>query len=426
MKGVVLFADDHVHQSEYAEYELYQLFRNEYVVLSVDNLDHLEHALMSVSSFDVIILDWEFIENDPDFADLPPRNPLPILEKLKLFSKIFIYSNSIIPDDDKGKLKDLFPNRVEFKQKNIKPGQTSELIEEFKKIKQELDDFSGRNRNLNFSVAWSRAINQALQEIFGELSEANHSWLRDLYESSLEENGNAILEVIELLNNLLAEQLVQHRALSEAIKAQAALPKSDPDPDRASARLFQRIYYTKIHNVETPISTGDIFDISEGEYAVLITPECEVYTRNPLTKSLSLKERLDVLIFSKSDLFTEFNKPNVNDSGQKGKFNQNSQSKHILPSFPYLDETKLLPGIINFTTALRTVPNRWLIRKKRRFKLNTPYIQQLRQRFSSSHSRVGVPAVNDSVRVFNIGEIKTLKTEQEALNVNGTGTNQGS
>ena len=39
MKGVVLFADDHVHQSEYAEYELYQLFRNEYVVLSVDNLD---------------------------------------------------------------------------------------------------------------------------------------------------------------------------------------------------------------------------------------------------------------------------------------------------------------------------------------------------------------------------------------------------
>ncbi|MCY7351687.1 MAG: hypothetical protein LH606_13635 [Cytophagaceae bacterium] len=83
-----------------------------------------------------------------------------------------------------------------------------------------------------------------------------------LCETSKEDNGNPILEVVELLNNLLAEQLVQHSGLSASIEQQATLEIEVDTSELSAAKLFQRIYYTKIYHSEIPIMTGDIFDIS--------------------------------------------------------------------------------------------------------------------------------------------------------------------
>ncbi|MCY7351686.1 MAG: hypothetical protein LH606_13630 [Cytophagaceae bacterium] len=119
---------------------------------------------------------------------------------------------------------------------------------------------------------------------------------------------------------------------------------------------------------------------------------------------------MDALVFEKGDVLKEFNNPKPNDDNQKKKFNQDAQAKHILPSFPYQNEERLLPGVMFFSKALRTVPSRWLLKKQRRYKLNSPYIQQLRQRFLTSHGRVGVPAINNLVKVFNLGQIKDYKS----------------
>lgn len=407
MNGVVLFADDEVHKGG-AESMLYEHFRKEFVVLTVDNLSHLAHALQSVSSFDVVILDWEFIENDPDFIDAPSRNPLSILESLKLFSKIFIYSGALIPDGDKSKLEGLFPGRIVFKKKNIRKDQPKELQSEYEEIKRALEEFAGSNQNVEFTLEWSRAINQSLQGIFSELSNAHSSWLKFLYETSLEDNLDAILEVVQLMNNLLAEELVQNLALRETIARQAKSATTPSNPDQKAAKLFRRIYYTAIISEEIPIMTGDIFDISEEEYAILITPECDVYFRHEEKKYL--KEFLEVLIFHKNDIINEFKKPNPDSEDQKKKFNQSAQAKHILPSFPYDNDSRLLPGVISFSTALRSIPSTELKAIKRRYKLNPPYIQQLRQRFSTAHSRVGVPAINDLVKRFNLIEVKDFLT----------------
>ncbi|RZK38343.1 MAG: hypothetical protein EOO61_08050 [Hymenobacter sp.] len=415
MKGVVLFADDEIHDSNGPEHKLYQLFREEYVVLTVDNLEHLDHALKSISNFDVIILDWEFIEKSGEFLEADEmgfggvklkRHPLPVLEPLKLFSKIYIYSNAEIPAKDKETFLRLFPDRVEFKRKNIRTDEPKGIEAEYELIKSELATFSAKNLNLDFSLVWSRAINQSLQSIFSELSAAHSSWLKVLYDTSKNDNLNAILEVIELMNNLLAEELVQDTKLREEIIKQADSTTLPSNPDKGAAKLFQRIYYTAVPNQDVPVMTGDIFDLPGDTYGILITPECDVYVRDKITKIPSLKSMLELLVFDKSNLLTEFSPPKPEDKGQVQKFNQDAQAKHILPSFPYLGESKLIPAVITFNAAFRSVLSSEITTDKRRYKLNAPYIQQLRQRFSSAHSRVGVPAITELVRKFNLSQAK--------------------
>lgn len=416
MKGVVLFADDQIHDSNGPEHKLYELFRKEYVVLTVDNLEHLDRALKSISNFDVIILDWEFIEKRPEFADEEfgelklKRHPLPILEPLKLFSKIYVYSNTDIPEPAKTTFLRLFPGRVEFKQKNIRTDEPLGIAAEYELIKTDLLAFSAKNQNFDFSLVWSRAINQSLQSIFSELSAAHSSWLKVLYDTSKKDNLNAIMEVIELMNNLIAEELVQDTTLREEIVRQASLATLPIDPDKGAARLFQRIYYTAVPNHDVPIMTGDIFDLSEETYGILITPECDVYVRDKTTQISSLKNMLEILVFNKENLFIEFSPPKPDDKGQLQKFNQDAQAKHILPSFPYVGESRLIPAVISFSSALHSILSTDITTEKRRYKLNSPYIQQLRQRFSTAHSRVGVPAITELVRKFNLSQAKEYQT----------------
>lgn len=429
MKGVVLFADDDIHDKDSAEHRLYQLFREEHVVLTVDNLEHLDLALKSISNFDVIILDWEFVEKSPEFADIEgfnarksKKNPLPILEPLKLFSKIYVYSNTIIPDDAQKTFLKLFPGRVEFKQKHIRIDQPQGIADEYELIKSELLAFSAKNLNLDFTLVWSRAINQSLQSIFGELSEAHSSWLKVLYDTSKNDNLNAIMEVIELMNNLIAEELVQDTKLREEIDRQASVVTLPADPDKGAAKLFQRIYYTAVPNKEVPIMTGDIFDLSEDTYGILITPECDVYIRDKVTKVSSLKNMLELLVFNKGNVLAEFSPPKPDDKSQVQKFNQDAQAKHILPSFPYLGDSKLIPAVISFNSAFRSVLSTEITTAKRRYKLNSPYIQQLRQRFSTAHSRVGVPAITELVRKFNLSQAQEYQASLAKQEASATGT----
>ncbi|MCY7351688.1 MAG: hypothetical protein LH606_13640 [Cytophagaceae bacterium] len=86
------------------------------------------------------------MDKDPELKDAPAKNPMAILEKLKLFSKIFVYSHSIIADADQERLRNLFPNRVEFKQKGFRPDQSEKLQEEFDSIKTALIDFLNKTK----------------------------------------------------------------------------------------------------------------------------------------------------------------------------------------------------------------------------------------------------------------------------------------
>ena len=88
-------------------------------------------------------------------------------------------------------------------------------------------------------------------------------------------------------------------------------------------------------------------------------------------------------------------------------FNNGVISRHVLISFPFEDELYDQIGLIDFNTALRTKPKIGdnetpIMAVRTKFKLNAPYIHQLRQRFVSYFGKYGVPAIPDSLREYNL------------------------
>lgn len=98
----------------------------------------------------------------------------------------------------------------------------------------------------------------------------------------------------------------------------------------------------------------------------------------------------------------EYEKKSNNSKGKLKKvFNNDSMSHHILPSFPY-DDSCDKAACIEFETAftIRSVDD--YKDKRTDYKLNAPYIHQLRQRYVAYFGRYGVPAIPDSLRVYNL------------------------
>ena len=138
--------------------------------------------------------------------------------------------------------------------------------------------------------------------------------------------------------------------------------------------------------------TGDIFCFGENEFAILITPECDVNKKKELT--------LEFLCFTKSES-NEYIKSRIKKDGES-LFNNKFQSNHILPSFPFEKNVYNLSAYIDFELAYSVKDKANFENKRSEFKLNSPYIYQLRQRYLAYIGRVGVPAIPQSLRAYNL------------------------
>ena len=83
-------------------------------------------------------------------------------------------------------------------------------------------------------------------------------------------------------------------------------------------------------------------------------------------------------------------------------FNNDDLSHQILPVFPFTPKRYNETACINFKSALRVLKNREFVNKRIGYKLNSPYIHQLRQRFISFYGKYGVPAIPNSLRDYNL------------------------
>jgi len=330
--------------------------------------------------------------------------------RIDFFAKIFIYSNNLSSIDDKVKenLAKKFQGRIEFCQKDFS---NEDLNAEFDRVNAELEKFQKSTIGIDLTATWARCLTKSLHLVFSELANATPQWLKELYHTTKQDYGRPEVEIIGLLNNLLAENLVQDQELIVALE-RASEGEYVNDPV-TSAKLYKRLTYTKVSH-DAPYMTGDIFVCSPEEYAILITPECDVYDKD----KDSVNDYFDLLILSKADILSEFRAPNPSDSNHVRKFNQSVPTKHYLLSFPYENESENenenenLPAVIDFSKALRTCKSSLLLSKKRAYKLNTPYIHQLRQRFAANHSKFGVSANNKSFVELNLMSLKEEKDKK--------------
>lgn len=400
MDGIIIFADDDVLKVNTYENALFQKFlgyknnlykcNNHYSIIPITSTLDLENVIDSMSICRVLILDWNFkrlTDNDIKYLSINDENPLNILKEKNVYSIIYIYSQEDISNDIQKELKNKFgENRIFFSKKD-----KNKLEEEFTKICNSIKKFEEEHQYMQIPFVWSQAINRSVQNIFFELEQADINWIKEIKKKA----SNDVLEIIGIFHNILDESLIQNELLINELN-KIITDESELDGEKA-AKLYQRIFYSKL-NDNAPIMTGDIFKFTENEYGILITPECDIVQDD-------YRGKYDFLIIDKckSEAFQE----GTND---KKIFNNGSLSKHILPSFPFyenniiLNKLALIDFKISHMISRRSKTD--LLKLERKYKLNSPYIQQLRQRYIAFFGRYGVPDIPNSLRIYNLENIK--------------------
>lgn len=424
MEGVILFADDHIFEAGRIENALFHKFNNEgnFSILPINNLNNLEKTVTSISTYKALILDWNFERNiegdEEDGLVIPDETPLEFLKSNKVYSLVYVYSQANISQEIKDELQTLYPGKIFFETKNA----GNEANIEYDKIIAGINQFDTDNKHLNVPFIWSQAINKSSQEIFLELEHADSNWLKEIYTTAQNDGTEPNTEVISVFHHLLNESIIQNKPLLNAIDADAAEEVIEVgDKEESLANLYNRIYYTKLID-DAPLMTGDIFKFGEQEYAILFTPECDINTKK--------EKALEFLVFQKNN-YTEFlknkreyEKGNYEDIKSKGykndaqgnptkelkgklrelikDFNNGDIKNHLLPSFPFENGIYNLSALIDFETAFIVKTKADFDGKRSRYKLNSPYIYQLRQRYLAYIGRVGVPAIPQSLRLYNL------------------------
>ena len=403
MDGVVLFADNKIF-SEGNENALFKKFieKRDFSVLPIDNLTCFEATIKSASTFKACIIDWNFEneENDEDFegVELPQRNPLPILINNTIYSLIYIYSERNIPEMDKRILIKKYCKKICFIIKGNNPNK------EYKSILENIKKFENKNEHMNIAFIWSQVINNATQGLFRELEFADPNWIKEFRDSVVEDGGEPVSELIKVFNNVLCESIIQNQFLKS--KLTEYNPVDVKKSSTSTAKLYQRLLYSKLTK-DSPIMTGDIFRFNKNTYGILITPECEIKN--------NIDNQLEFLVFERMYFRTYLSKRHNYKEGEKYDgfkdnrkdnlrkvFNNDNFSTQIFPVFPFTTNKYNETACIDFKSALRILKKREFENKRIGYKLNSPYIHQLRQRFIAFYGKYGVPAIPNSLRDFNL------------------------
>ncbi len=95
-------------------------------------------------------------------------------------------------------------------------------------------------------------------------------------------------------------------------------------------------------------------------------------------------------------------KTNSKKKSYRDIFNNGDMSKHFLPSFPFDEDNLNETCYINFKKSLDVKSVGAYLCKRTGYKLNAPYIHQLRQRFVSFFGKYGVSDLPESLRDYNL------------------------
>ncbi|MGB5023762.1 MAG: hypothetical protein WBO44_00355 [Saprospiraceae bacterium] len=426
MEGVIIFADDHVFDNKF-ENGLFDALSKEkqHPVLPIVNLDLLASSIKSTSSIKALIVDWNFIKDasvlGEEFVSKNYETPYDILIGMQLFSLVYIYSETggLEGTSEGEELIKKYGDKIKFRRKDS----SVDILAEKHQILEDLAQMYEQSGNIRLPIKWTQIINQSVQGIFSELNYIDKKWISDLYKTAENDGVEPSVEVINLFQSLLAERVIQSKDLRDSIR-DSVTAESVTEPEKY-AKLFRTFLYSYIDAPNDPIMTGDIFKFSDGRFGVLITPECDVSKTESefefLTFSNSNIDDFEFLSqFNRSkkslkdivktmlnrDLTTDERKQ-INLSLKEVEtnllhqvFNQPHQRLYVLPCFDFGNRNHKTIAQIDFRDSMKFIKVADTNKEDRICKLNSPYIQELRQRFLAYKGRVGVPSFPDNLRAW--------------------------
>jgi hypothetical protein len=450
MEGVILFADDKLMDytsgdgSSSHENQLFRALSASNPVLGVKERDQLESSINSIGSFSAVILDWQF-DNEDNIADEPEddetvgmvqkpsqieHKTFELLMKNEFYSLVYVYSTAKEEIEAKygDKLRERYNNRIEFRDKS----NLSNIEQEAKELIEAIEKWKEDNKRISIPISWSQSINRSVQSIFASLNSVDPNWIKELYDTAKVDGVTPSVEVLNLFQNILSEKIIQDKFLRDKIDEVASINEEFTDSEKYAELI--RILYYGYTLPDDPIMTGDIFCFDNDKYGLIITPECDI-------RHISGDRKYEVLTFSKKDYkkgnyklkakiksapliikaevlkgseFTKKQKEELskelNTQIKKAEldlqieaFTQTNHPRlHILPCFEFEPSNYSGIALIDFRSGLELIECEMVSIEKRIGKLNTPYIQELRQRYLAYKGRVGVPGYSRKLREWLI------------------------
>lgn len=449
MDGVILFADDQIltystdERFQSPENKLYKLLAENNPVLGLKDRDQIEKTISTVGAFTAIIMDWQYdgediiaLEDEDDetvrlvqIASGKEDKTFDLLMRNELYSLIYIYSSAVAEIELKfgDKLRAKFKGRIVFRDKSNLANTSAEA----EQILLAISNWKETNKILDIPISWSQSINRSVQSIFSRLNEVDPNWVNELYSTAKTDGVTPSIEVINMFQNILSEKVIRDKGLQDKIDVIGATGGGMADPIHY-AELMRLLYYAKSH-ADDPVMTGDIFRFPDtDDYCIILTPECDLrhIAKEPAVRSY------EILKFSKKDFkkgnfklkanikakpiidkaesfklcnFTQGQKVEMSQELNKQidaanaflqieAFTQTMPRYHLLPCFEFEKGNYSGIAVIDFRFALSVELGENMLRDNRIGRLNTPYIQEIRQRFLSYKGRVGVPGYSKNLQ----------------------------
>ena len=449
MEGVILFADDKIlsysttENSQSPENKLYKLLAENNPVLGLKDRDQIQKTINSVGVFTAIILDWQY--DDEDILSLEEEDDetvklvqsgagkedktYELLMRNEFYSLIYIYSSAIGEIEAKygETLRAKFKGRIVFRDKLNLANTQAEATQ----IIEAINSWKQANKVLDIPISWSYSINKSVQSIFSKLNQVDPFWMNELYKTAMVDGVTPSIEVINMFQNILSEKVIRDKSLQDKIDVIGSTGAELNDPIHY-AELMRILYYAKSHQND-PIMTGDMFRYpNTDDYCIILTPECDLrhIAKEPAIRSY------EILKFSKGDFkkvnfklkavikakpiidkaesfkLCTFTTPQKTEISQElnrqieeantflriEAFTQTNPRYHLLPCFEFEPNNFSGVAVIDFRFALSVEPGTSMLVENRIGRLNTPYIQEIRQRFLSYKGRVGVPGYSKKLQ----------------------------
>jgi len=425
MDGVILFADDKIHTGDSPESKFFNALKTELPVVGVHTIELAEKTTSSIGTFSAVIMDWQFdSEEDEYFKEMgvtPKSNvSFDFLMKNDFYSLVYVYSErSDIEESQKGEdLKKKYKDRIRFSQKAL----VGDFESEKKRVLKEIEEWRNSQVHLTIPLQWSKSINRYTQKIFTELADADKNWIKYIYKAAENDGVSPELFVLDIFQYLLSERLIEDKELLDAIKTYSLEEINEESNPASVSKIFQTLFYTKISK-NSPFMTGDICELNDNTFGIAITPECDISKlikskgcfyfikfkesgfKNHIGFKGGKKDENGKMIYYKKSDFDKLETEQLN--SLKQIFNQEEQKIHILPSFPEYQGANI-SVLANFSIDVEKLTyddlfdEQGKLKLERNYKLNSPFIQQLRQRYIAYFGRVGVPALPEIVRLHNL------------------------
>lgn len=274
-----------------------------------------------------------------------------------------------------------------------------------------IDSLLERNDILDLILTWEEIFDKSKDDALIEITSNNvKTSVRSLVKilcKEFHENAGATREFVDEMTRLVSRRIGQREDFKklvtkiESISKKIVKKKSTFLTKEDCLLLSKLIFFRPLESEE--IMTGDIFETHERfKYGIILTPRCDIIQRKTQKLLVCYGFPLKKLYFRNKSYPPHKNDPTIIKLYEKqhsvkeiAKYIEKRYLKEPLPdSLPILwNFTKKEQGICLDFNNVQSVDKNEIKKWKRIARLDSPYIEEMLQRYGSLVSRIGTPEI---------------------------------